>query len=57
MLVVTRRPGEEVCIGEAVVVRLVSMQDGKVRLGIAAPREVRVLRRSSCGSSRCRTGR
>ena len=45
MLVLTRRPGEEVCIGEGIVVRLVSMQDGKVRIGIAAPREVPVFRR------------
>jgi carbon storage regulator len=45
MLILTRKPGQEVCIGAAVVVRFVAMQDGKVRLGIDAPREVPVFRR------------
>lgn len=45
MLVLTRKLSQEVCIGPLVVVRVVGMRDGRVRLGIEAPREVRVLRR------------
>jgi carbon storage regulator CsrA len=45
MLVLTRKLGQEICIGPLVVVRLISLHDGKIKLGIEAPREVRVLRR------------
>jgi carbon storage regulator CsrA len=45
MLILTRKLTQDVCIGPLVVVRVVAVQDGKVKLGIEAPREVRVLRR------------
>jgi carbon storage regulator len=45
MLVLTRKLGQEVCIGPLVVVRVVALHDGKIKLGIDAPREVRVFRR------------
>jgi carbon storage regulator len=44
MLVLTRKPGEAIRIGEDIVVRVVEAGPGKVRLGIEAPRGVRILR-------------
>jgi carbon storage regulator len=42
MLVLTRRIGEEIIIDNNIRVTVVSIDGGKVRLGIAAPPEVRV---------------
>jgi carbon storage regulator len=42
MLVLTRRIGEEIIIDNNIRVTIVSIDGGKVRLGIAAPPEVRV---------------
>jgi carbon storage regulator len=44
MLVLTRKPGEAVRIGADVTVRVLSVQGNKIRLGVAAPDDVRVLR-------------
>lgn len=44
MLVLTRRRGEAIQIGSDVTVRLVRIGPGKARLGIDAPREIRILR-------------
>jgi carbon storage regulator len=44
MLVLTRKVGEEIRIGDEIVVTLVRVQGEKVRLGIEAPRDV-VIRR------------
>ena len=44
MLVLTRQPGERLVIADAIVVTVVEVAKGKVRLGIEAPPEVRVLR-------------
>ncbi len=44
MLVLTRRSGESVMIGDQVVVTVVEVRGDVVRLGIEAPREVRVHR-------------
>ena len=40
MLVLTRRIGEMVCIGQDITVTVISMDRGQVKLGIAAPRDV-----------------
>jgi carbon storage regulator len=40
MLVLTRRLGEEIVIGGNVFVRVVGIEGGKVRIGIAAPESV-----------------
>lgn len=45
MLVFTRRSGEQVVIAGEIVITVVSVEGGKVRLGIEAPRSVRVDRR------------
>ncbi|MGH8279971.1 MAG: carbon storage regulator CsrA [Gammaproteobacteria bacterium] len=42
MLILTRRLGERLCIGENVVVSVLGVKGGQVRLGIDAPREVAV---------------
>jgi len=43
MLVITRKVGEEFWIGEALV-KIVSISGSRVRIGIEAPREIRVQR-------------
>jgi len=44
MLILTRKVGETITIGEDIQVKVLSVQGGKVRLGIDAPREVSVNR-------------
>lgn len=44
MLVLTRRVGESITIGDDVVVTVVAASGGQVRVGITAPRSVQVLR-------------
>lgn len=42
MLVLTRRTGEEIVIGDVIRVTVVEVQGNKVRLGVTAPASVRV---------------
>lgn len=44
MLVLTRRAGESITIGDNIVVTVVMVSGGQVRVGISAPRSVPVLR-------------
>ena len=44
MLVITRRLGEKVVIGNGVTVTVVEVQGKRVRVGIEAPGQVRILR-------------
>lgn len=45
MLIVTRRPGEEIQIGTDVRVAVLEVKSGgSVRIGVEAPRHVKVLR-------------
>jgi len=44
MLILTRKAGETITIGEDIQIKVLSVQGGKVRLGIDAPREVSVNR-------------
>lgn len=44
MLVLTRKEDEAILIGEDIKLKVVSISGDKVRIGIEAPREVRVLR-------------
>ena len=44
MLVLTRKVGEEIVIGDAVRVRIVSVENQRVRVGITAPLQVPVHR-------------
>ena len=44
MLVLSRKLNQEIHIGENVIVRVLAIKGNQVRLGIAAPAEVPVLR-------------
>jgi carbon storage regulator len=44
MLVITRRRGERFRIGTDVEIVVTSVADGKVRLGISAPRDTQIIR-------------
>ena len=44
MLVLTRKISEVIYVGDDIAITVVSIDCGKVRLGIVAPRAVRVLR-------------
>ena len=44
MLVLTRKRGERIIIAEEITITVVRIGDDSVRLGVDAPREVRVLR-------------
>ena len=44
MLVLTRRPGESIMVGQDIVVTVIEIKGGQVRIGIDAPREVQVHR-------------
>jgi carbon storage regulator len=44
MLILTRKDGEAIVIGDNVTVRILGTQGGQVRLGIQAPRDVDVHR-------------
>ena len=44
MLIITRRPGEKVMLGDDVVIEVIEVSGSSVRIGIAAPRSVPVYR-------------
>ena len=49
MLVLTRRLGEQIVVGDDVVVTVVAVGPGRIRLGIEAPRSTPVQRREIAG--------
>ena len=49
MLVLSRKESESICIGNGIEIIVVSVKGGRVRLGVAAPPEVPVLRREIIG--------
>jgi carbon storage regulator CsrA len=44
MLVLSRKPGEKVAIGNGITLTLVEVKGGRVRLAFDAPDQVRILR-------------
>ncbi len=44
MLIITRKPGERIMLGDDMVVEVIEVSGSSVRLGIAAPRSVPVYR-------------
>jgi len=44
MLVLTRKEGERIALGDDIVVTVVSIQGNKVRLGVVAPDDVTIRR-------------
>ena len=45
MLVLSRKPDEQIVIGDGIVITVVDIRGDKVRLGIEAPRDVSVHRK------------
>ena len=50
MLILSRLVGERILIGDNVEVEVIEAGYGKVRLGITAPRDVKVLRKELLGT-------
>lgn len=44
MLVLTRKAGEAVAIGDSIRIKIVEIKEGQVRIGIEAPADQRILR-------------
>ncbi len=44
MLVLSRKTDEDIRIGDQIIVRVLGVKDGQVKIGIEAPRSVRVFR-------------
>ncbi|MCF8009862.1 MAG: carbon storage regulator [Clostridiales bacterium] len=44
MLVIGRKPGEYIMIGDNVKVKVVRSQEGDLRLAVDAPKDVRIVR-------------
>lgn len=44
MLVLTRKEGQSILIGDSIVVRIIGADRGSARIGIEAPDDVKILR-------------
>lgn len=44
MLILTRKVGEAIAIGEDIVIEVVAVNGQQVRLGLEAPNDIRILR-------------
>jgi carbon storage regulator len=44
MLVLSRKPGERICIGSHITIQVLDVQGSQVRIGISAPRDIPILR-------------
>ena len=45
MLVLNRKPGESIILGDNIEIKILEIQDGKIKIGIEAPKEVSILRK------------
>lgn len=50
MLVLTRREGQRIVIDDDIIIRVVSIKNGQVRLGIDAPPRVHIVREELQGT-------
>ena len=48
MLVLSRKPGERILIGDQVAITIVRIGPNTVRLGIDAPRDMNIVRKELC---------
>ncbi len=58
MLVLSRKPGEDILIGQDITITLVEIKGNRVRIGIRAPESFNILRgelRGQLGASRTET--
>jgi len=44
MLVLTRKPGEGIVIGDNIIIKIIEMKSGGVRIGIDAPKDTKIYR-------------
>lgn len=44
MLILTRKTGEEIVINSKITVKVLSVSDGQIKLGISAPSDVEIFR-------------
>ena len=44
MLILTRRPGESILIGDDIEVTIARIDGNQVRIGVEAPRDVKIVR-------------
>ena len=44
MLVLTRKPGEGIIIGDNIIIKIIEMKSGGIRIGIDAPAETKIYR-------------
>lgn len=44
MLVLSRKPGESICIGDDIIITLVRVSGSAARIGVTAPRNVKIVR-------------
>ena len=56
MLVLSRKPGEKIVIGNSIVITVNRLEQGKVSLGISAPTEVPIVRMELLRRDRERAG-
>lgn len=45
MLVISRKKGESLLIGDDIEITVIKLEDGSVKLGVNAPKEVTILRK------------
>lgn len=45
MLILNRKPGESIILNDNIEVKILEIQDGKIKIGIEAPRDVSILRK------------
>lgn len=45
MLVLNRKPGESIILGDNIEVKILDVQDGKIKIGIDAPKDISILRK------------
>ena len=56
MLILTRRIGETINIGNDIKITVTAISGNQVRIGISAPKEVKVLRQELVGRDREESG-
>lgn len=45
MLILNRKPGESIILNDNIEIKILEIQDGKIKIGIEAPKEVSILRK------------
>lgn len=51
-LILTRRPGEAIRIGETISITIMAISGNQVRIGIDAPAEIHIIREELVGAPR-----